>query len=160
MGSHKDNASVKWVYGDIKYDPTEMNKWIDNYLNHWIEPSYNNLYYHDHFKGIIYYDYDTTNEIIEKYRSDLQEKLEKINKLKHLMTKHSFPEKYEDYLLDLLDTNNKLFYQWMNEECEYDNNNWCEDNLKMNYCYKEDKNYINCKSCGFYLDLIDRKRRT
>jgi len=140
-------------------DPTEMNKMIDAYLNNGIPPSYNHLYYDDYFKGRIYYDYENTNKIIEEKRIDLQDKLQRLNEFQYLCNKNSFPENYKTYLFSLLQSKNKLFYDIMNEECEYINHTiWDESNVDLgyDYCALTPHGTELCENCRYYMNIVKR----
>lgn len=155
------NAHLEWLYGKIEIDKTEMNDMIESYLHNFIEPSYKHLYYQDHCKGKIWYDYNITMQCIQNKRDELTEQLWRLNNLEYLMMKNSFPEKYKEYLFKMLKNENSKFYEIMNKECKYQRGTsmapyWNKDNAEIcpEYCTLTSHGIEICKSCKYYLDFI------
>ena len=149
MEKWKNNTMIEWLYGEIKVDPKEMKHLIDNFLDYSIEPDYKNLYYEDPIKGRIYYDQQVINEFIEKYRAELKEKLYNLDKFQYLINKNSFPENHENYLCTLLQSNNKLFYELMNDGCDYHRGTdfapfWDENNIELDDYMFYEHNWSSC----------------
>ncbi|ARF09625.1 hypothetical protein Indivirus_2_4 [Indivirus ILV1] len=149
-------------------DKNEMNIMIDSYLNNYIEPPYKHLYYTDYFKGRMYYNYETIGKIIEEKREDLADKMRRLDKFQYLVIKHSFPSKYNEYLLELLKSKNKLFYEIMNDECEYVRGInfpvkiplWSEDNNTDEFCATTPTGLKLCDSCKYYLQVIQEYKKS
>ena len=155
------NTNLEWIYGQIEMDKTEMNNMINSYLNSFIEPSYQHLYYEDHFKGRIWYDYKTITQCIQNKREELNEKQWRLNNLEYLMIKNSFPEKYKAFLFNLLTNKDGKFYEIMNKECDYyfsyrQTNLWNVNNSNINvdHCALIQYGPVMCKNCKYYLDVI------
>ena len=139
------------------YNATEqMNIYIDNYLNRSIEPDYKNLSYDSNkdinFRDMIYYNHQTTNKIMDKYRENLYERINKLDKLQYLVNKNSFPDDNKDYLSKMLESNPTKFYRIMNDQRQYKINQWTSENRKTNYCHQ---NTI-CESCKPFIEIIDQ----
>lgn len=154
-----------------KIDKNEMNSMIDAYLNNYIEPPYKDLYYTDYSKGRIYYNYETINKIIEEKREDLNEKIKRLDQFQYLVTKHSFPLKYDEYLFELLKSKNKLFYDIMNDNCQYLRGTdfpvkiplWTEDNIPDDvdhkFCAQMPTGLELCHSCKYFIKIIQEYKK-
>jgi len=91
-------TKTHWVFGEFSVDETEMKSIIDSFLDHGIEPSYQNLCYDDPFKGKVSYDHETAMKCIRDKRNELNEKQARLNELEYLLAKKGYPEKYKEFL--------------------------------------------------------------
>jgi hypothetical protein len=92
--------------------------------------------------------------------------LERLDEFKYLVNKKAFPEKYKEYLFELLKSKDKKFYEIMNKECEYPHKHlypiptelWNEVNVTLDveylYCAHSMTESILCDNCRFYLNII------
>ena len=151
-----------------KIDKNEMNMMIDNYINNYIEPQYKHLYYTIYCGDRIDYNYDTVNKLIEEKRADLVDKLKRLDQYQYLIIKNSFPEKYNEYLIELLKSKNKLFYDIMNNECEYLRGKdkpvkiplWSDDNNTDEFCTATPNGLELCQSCKCFLQIIQEYKKS
>lgn len=153
-----------WMEPD--YENSTMHKWIQNYLYYHVEPDYEDLCYFTDTDGYgeqIFYNYKTANKIIDQYRTNLQEKLQKklteLDRFQYLINKNSFANDRKENLINLLDSDLDLFLDKMNKECEYtdpNKTNWTECKLDgSGYCCEKDGNRIICQNCKFFLNAAN-----
>ena len=151
-----------------KIDKNEMNMMIDSYINNYIEPQYKHLYYTIYSEDRIDYNYKTVNKIIKEKREDLIDKLKRLDQFEYLVIKHSFPLKYDEYLIELLKSKNKLFYDIMNNECEYLRGKdkpvkiplWSDDNNTDELCTTTPTGLKLCDSCKCFLQIIQEYKKS
>jgi hypothetical protein len=161
MSEKNKNADLEWMYGKIEIDKSEMNKLIENYLNHFIEPSYQHLYYDNDPKGRIWYNYNITMQCIQNKGDELNEQTWRLNNFQYLIIKNSFPDKFKDYLFQLLTQENQKYYNIMNKECKYRHGQimepyWTKSTAAMQpeYCILTIHGPVMCQNCKYYLDVI------
>lgn len=153
-------------------EENEMNTMIDAYIHNCIEPPYNGLYYTDYYRGRINYSYDVTNKIIRKRKEELNEQIKRLDNFQYLIIKHSFPSKYDEYLFELLKAKNNIFYEIMNNNCEYlrgikyplEIPLWNEDNIPdkidNEYCTMTPTGLMLCENCKHFLLIIQNYKKS
>lgn len=148
-------------YIETSIEPEDsMIQCIKNYLNHYVEPEYKHLTYQKDYYIREKYDYHTANRIIEDYRTDLEDKLIRLNEFQFLINKNSFPDNFKEYLFTLMTTNRDLVYSMMNKNCKEPRKNnsdylmseWTPCNINNNYCTF---NHYICDNCQFYINVIN-----
>lgn len=157
------NANIKWIVGDINFDPTTLLKSIDRYLNNAIEPDYNDDFcYQSHTHNTIWYDYDIINKIITEKRSDLALQLERLNEYERMTLRHMFPDKYKEYLFDMIRHSNDRFYDLMESKCDQFRGICCSPLLCTRdilcKCTNNELDILNwngsCTNCEHYLSIL------
>ena len=132
---------------------------INRYLDNCSEPPYQNL---------CHYDYEIFNKIIEEKRTDLEEKMQRLDKFQDLINHRSFPLKHYEIQFKLLKSKPKVFYEIMNDECKYVRGKdepvkillWSENNNTDEFCTATPTGLKLCDSCKYYLRVIQEYKKS
>jgi len=144
---------------------TELDIMIGEYLDDYLTPDFSDLNNNnDILDGKNYYAFKTIRDRINKHRIDLQEDLNRLDYLEYLFNKNLFPIYYQGFVCKLIESNDKLLYRIMNDECKClrgteEIPHWNAINVNLDtYCYKILSKTHVCDNCQYYLELIKKTR--